>query len=60
MIKHNKNCNKSYCEKFIKCELCKNLSYNKNINANKPKKLRINTYGLTWSEGLPDFYISKL
>ncbi len=60
MIKHLNNCNKSYCERFIKCELCKNLSYNKNLKNTKVKKLRINTYGLKFLEGLPPFYLGKL
>jgi len=60
MIKDTNNCKKSYCERFIKCELCKNLSYNKNFKKDKQKKIRINTYGLKFVDDLPPFYITKL
>ncbi len=53
-------CNKSYCQRFIKCELCNNLSYTKNLKKDKRKKWRVNTYGLKFLEESQPFYITKL
>ncbi len=50
-----KKCNKFYSDK-CDCSDCKKI----NSSNSSKKKLRFNTYGLKFLEGLPPFYISKL
>ena len=50
-----KKCNKLYSDNCV-CDNCKKT----NLPNSSKKKLRINTYGLKFLEGLPPFYITKL
>jgi len=50
-----KKCNKCVCDKCV-CDKCKKTT---SPNLNK-KKIRINTYGLKYLQGLPAFYMTKL